>query len=127
LKSEIPDLISDPNNKRINRYTRDYEKFQFEKEPGLDVGNVIVTTNLAGRGTDIKLSPTLKDNGGLHICLTYFPENELRNRRWVGRPEKENREVESSSCVSLKICKDPIKADEEWGVEKIFVMKEKRA
>jgi hypothetical protein len=29
-------------------------------------------------------------------------------------------------CES-QICKDPIRADEEWGVEKIFVMKEKRA
>ena len=131
LKSEIPDLISrDPNNKRIHRYTRDYEKFQFEKEPGLDVGNVIVTTNLAGRGTDIKLSETLKANGGLHICLTYFPENERVEEQAMGRAARKG---EPGSGI-LILCEPQMGhqgeesgTSEEWSVEKIFVMKEERA
>nr|CAH0103296.1 unnamed protein product [Daphnia galeata] len=127
LKSKIPDIIKDPNNKRIHRYTRDYEKFQFEKEPGLDIGNVIVTTNLAGRGTDIKLSETLKANGGLHICLTYFPENERVEEQAMGRAARKG---EPGSGILIlwepQIGKDS-RADEEWGAEKIFVMKEERA
>ncbi|EFX74278.1 hypothetical protein DAPPUDRAFT_57380, partial [Daphnia pulex] len=83
LKSATQDLRD--NNKRIHRYTRDYEKFEFENKPGLDVGNVIVATNLAGRGTDIKISKNLEANGGLHICLTYFPDNERVEGQAMGR------------------------------------------
>ena len=38
---------------------------------------VIFSTNLAGRGTDIKISPDLEKNGGLHVIITFM----LRNKR----------------------------------------------
>ena len=38
-------------------------------------GQLIIATNIAGRGTDIKLSETVKDSGGLHVCLSYLPPN----------------------------------------------------
>lgn len=79
IKSSLP--IESAN---IHRYTRDYEKFAFESNP-LQVGHVIITTNLAGRGTDIKISEDLRLNGGLHICLTYFPENERIEEQAMGR------------------------------------------
>nr|CAH0102701.1 unnamed protein product [Daphnia galeata] len=127
LRSVIQVLSDD---KRIHRYARDYEKFRFEKEPGLDVGNVIVATNLAGRGTDIKLSPTLKANGGLHICLTCFPENERVEEQAMGRAARKG---ELGSGI-LILCEPQMGhqveesgTSEEWGIEKIFVMKEERA
>lgn len=36
---------------------------------------VIVSTNLAGRGTDFKLTEEVYKNGGLHVCLTYLTSN----------------------------------------------------
>ncbi|KAK4026439.1 hypothetical protein OUZ56_015437 [Daphnia magna] len=69
---------------RIHRYTRDYEKFAFESGQ-LDIGHAILATNLAGRGTDIKISNNLRTNGGLHICLTYLPENERIKEQAMGR------------------------------------------
>jgi preprotein translocase subunit SecA len=71
LKINLPQLIAD---KKVHRYTRDYEQFTFEGKQ-LDIGHVIIATNLAGRGTDIKISKELTKNGGLHICLTYLPQN----------------------------------------------------
>ena len=71
-------------NNKIHCYTRDYEKFAFEQNE-LEAGHVIVATNLAGRGTDIKLSTELKQNGGLHVCLTYLPKNLRIEQQVMGR------------------------------------------
>ena len=34
-------------------------------------GDVIVATNVAGRGTDFKISSLLQENGGLHVVIRY--------------------------------------------------------
>jgi preprotein translocase subunit SecA len=52
---------------------------------GKTCGNVTIATNMAGRGTDIKLAPGVADIGGLHIVGTERHEarridNQLRGR-----------------------------------------------
>jgi hypothetical protein len=37
--------------------------------------DIIVATNVAGRGTDFKISGLLEENGGLHVILSYLPPN----------------------------------------------------
>ena len=51
----------------------------------LDVGDVLISTNLAGRGTDIAISEALEAAGGLHVCLAYLPDNERIQRQAFGR------------------------------------------
>lgn len=41
----------------------------------LNPGDIIVASNIASRGTDIKISSKVLKNGGLHIILTYLPDN----------------------------------------------------
>lgn len=66
----------------MRTYTRDYEQFD---EGKLTPGEVIIATNLAGRGTDIKITHELKRAGGLHICLTYLPSNVRIEQQAFGR------------------------------------------
>lgn len=48
-------------------------------------GMVTIATNMAGRGTDIKLSEQVKANGGLHVILTERHDNARVDRQLVGR------------------------------------------
>lgn len=38
-------------------------------------GIIILSTNIAGQGTDIKLADKVNESGGLHVCLTFLPKN----------------------------------------------------
>lgn len=49
------------------------------------LGAVTVATNMAGRGTDIELSPESKAAGGLHVILTAFHETQRIDRQLYGR------------------------------------------
>ena len=48
-------------------------------------GDVIIATNLAGRGTDIKLSNLVKSTGGLHVILSFLPSNLRVEEQGYGR------------------------------------------
>ena len=54
-------------------------------EKDIKPGNIILSTNLSGRGTDIRISPKLNENGGLHVILTYEPFNQRIERQAFGR------------------------------------------
>lgn len=48
-------------------------------------GDVIITTNLGGRGTDIKVTEEVNCCGGLFVLLTYFPNNRRVEKQVFGR------------------------------------------
>ena len=48
-------------------------------------GRVTVATNMAGRGTDIKLGEGVEAKGGLHVVLTEFHESPRIDRQLIGR------------------------------------------
>jgi preprotein translocase subunit SecA len=48
-------------------------------------GRITVATNMAGRGTDIHLSPEAEAAGGLHVILTEFHESSRIDRQLIGR------------------------------------------
>ncbi|MBN1006131.1 preprotein translocase subunit SecA [Amphritea pacifica] len=48
-------------------------------------GRITVATNMAGRGTDIKLAPEVKQAGGLHVILTEHYESSRVDRQLAGR------------------------------------------
>jgi preprotein translocase subunit SecA len=48
-------------------------------------GQITVSTNMAGRGTDIKLGAGVHDMGGLHVICTELHESARIDRQLVGR------------------------------------------
>lgn len=70
-------------------------------EAGLP-GNVTIATNMAGRGTDIKLGPGVKEAGGLAIIGTERHESRRVDRQLRGRAGRQGDPGSSQFFVSLE-------------------------
>ncbi|MGY6562657.1 MAG: preprotein translocase subunit SecA [Luteibaculaceae bacterium] len=70
-------------------------------EAGLP-GTVTIATNMAGRGTDIKLGPGVKDAGGLAIIGTERHESRRIDRQLRGRAGRQGDPGSSQFFVSLE-------------------------
>ncbi|PWA19155.1 hypothetical protein CCH79_00019267 [Gambusia affinis] len=55
----------------------------FDKKLGAE--DVIIATNLAGRGTDLKISDSIKEAGGLFVVQTFLPKNARVEAQAFGR------------------------------------------
>lgn len=65
-------------------------------------GTVTISTNMAGRGTDIKLGPGVKDTGGLHIVGTERHEARRIDRQLRGRAGRQGDPGSSRFYLSLE-------------------------
>lgn len=54
----------------------------------IEPGEIIITTNICGRGVNIVLSDDVNNNGGLHICLTFLPDNDRVQMQNIGRTSR---------------------------------------
>lgn len=74
---------------------------QIIQEAGL-AGTVTIATNMAGRGTDIKLGPGVKEAGGLAIVGTEKHESRRVDRQLRGRAGRQGDPGSSQFYVSLE-------------------------
>jgi preprotein translocase subunit SecA len=74
---------------------------QIVQEAGL-AGAVTIATNMAGRGTDIKLGPGVKEAGGLAIIGTERHESRRVDRQLRGRAGRQGDPGSSQFFVSLE-------------------------
>jgi len=65
-------------------------------------GAVTISTNMAGRGTDIKLGPGVRDNSGLHILGTERHEARRIDRQLRGRAGRQGDPGSSLFYLSLE-------------------------
>ena len=71
------------------------------KDAGQD-GQVTIATNMAGRGTDIKLGEGVPRNGGLHIIGTERHESRRIDNQLRGRSGRQGDPGSSRFYVSLE-------------------------
>jgi len=74
---------------------------QIVAEAGLS-GAITIATNMAGRGTDIKLGPGVKESGGLAIIGTERHESRRVDRQLRGRAGRQGDPGSSQFFVSLE-------------------------
>jgi len=65
-------------------------------------GRVTIATNMAGRGTDIKLSQEVKDSGGLAIIATERHDSRRVDRQLMGRSGRQGDPGSSQFYVALE-------------------------
>jgi len=78
-----------------------FKEAQIIKEAGLP-GKVTIATNMAGRGTDIKLGPGVKEAGGLAIIGTERHESRRVDLQLRGRAGRQGDPGSSQFFVSLE-------------------------
>jgi hypothetical protein len=65
-------------------------------------GEIIIATNLAGRGMNLAAS---KSNGGFHVILAYAPANSRVEEQAIGRTSRGGKEGTSQKITFLQVCK----------------------
>ncbi len=103
---EISELLSRMLNlKGINHNVLNAKQHQREAEIVAEAGKpgkVTIATNMAGRGTDIKLSQQVKDAGGLAIIATERHDSRRVDRQLRGRAGRQGDPGSSQFYVSLE-------------------------
>ena len=63
---------------------------------------VTVATNMAGRGTDIRLGQGVAERGGLHVILTEYHDSRRVDRQFFGRCARQGDPGSCEAIVSLE-------------------------
>lgn len=70
-----------------------------------EAGQVTISTNMAGRGTDIILSSVSREAGGLHVIFTFLPINNRVEEQGYGRA---GRQGQPGTCHMILNIEDPL-------------------
>ena len=80
---------------------QDEQEAQIVADAG-QFGRITVATNMAGRGTDIKLGPGVVELGGLHVIATELHESARIDRQLYGRCARQGDPGSVEATVSLE-------------------------
>ncbi|GBN13937.1 hypothetical protein AVEN_152811-1 [Araneus ventricosus] len=97
-----PEVGSEPSpidsnlTQLIGSFGKQQEKFTKRK---IDLGEIIIATNIAGRGTDITTSNKVEEVGGMHVCITFLPESYRVEIQNAGRTARQGRKGSAQLVV----------------------------
>ena len=86
---------------RLLNAVRHQEEAQIIAEAG-SKGRITIATNMAGRGTDIKLEPGVAALGGLHVIATERHESKRVDRQLFGRAARQGDPGSAQAFVSAE-------------------------
>ena len=86
---------------RVLNALQDQEEAEIVSEAGRQ-GRITVATNMAGRGTDIKLGPGVRELGGLHVLATSRHDAGRIDRQLFGRCGRQGDPGTYEAFVSLE-------------------------
>jgi hypothetical protein len=67
----------------------------------LSEGQILLATNLAGRGADIDITKSVEKAGGLHVCITFLPINERVEDQNIGRTARKGQPGTAEMILNL--------------------------
>jgi preprotein translocase subunit SecA len=82
---------------RLLNARQDKDEAEIISEAG-QPGRITVATNMAGRGTDIKLGPGVAERGGLHVIATELNDSGRIDRQLFGRCARQG---DAGSCQAI--------------------------
>lgn len=85
---------------RVLNARQDAEEAHVIAEAG-QWGSITVATNMAGRGTDIRLGSGVPEAGGLHVILTEFHDSARIDRQLFGRCARQGDQGTAIAIVAL--------------------------
>jgi len=93
------------NKENLNHFVLNANQNKHEAEiiaQAGEPGNITVATNMAGRGTDIKLACDVAAQGGLHVILTELNDAGRIDRQLVGRCARQGDPGSYEAILSLE-------------------------
>ncbi|WP_341755625.1 hypothetical protein [Candidatus Tisiphia endosymbiont of Ptychoptera albimana] len=96
---------------KINRYARNDNEEYLAVSRNIDSGEIILATNLAGRGTDLKTTPQVEKAGGLHVCLTFLPDNQRVEDQAFGRTSRQGKSGTGQLVINEVMALDKLNYD----------------
>ncbi len=74
---------------KVHLYAHSSSKYLFSFTQRLEPGEIIIATNLASRGTNVKVTNDIKANGGLQCLVTFLARNRRVELQAFGRTARE--------------------------------------
>ncbi|MCK5835363.1 MAG: SEC-C domain-containing protein, partial [Lentisphaeria bacterium] len=106
ISVDVSEVLSNLLNKaKIPHKVLNAKNHQFEAdivERAGQLGSITIATNMAGRGTDIKLGEGVKEVGGLHVIASERHDSRRIDRQLRGRCSRQGDEGSSVFYVSLE-------------------------